>query len=107
MNKIISLLLCTFIISASFTAFAENEKTPIIDTHKSETAETATVSVTATIADTPFMKTSDVVFEISSLDGQVLDKESQSLTYDTKSLVFTFDVPKFEIGTSFKVRATD
>ncbi len=98
MKKIISLLLCTVILSTSLTVFAEGE------THSTETAN---VSVTATIADTPFRKASDVIFEIMSLDGQVLDTKSASLAYDTKSLIFTFDVPKFDIGTSFKVRAVD
>ena len=96
MKKIISMLLCAVLLSGTFTAFADDLMT-----------ETKSVSVTATVSDTPYRKVSDITFEILSSDGEVLDKDTQHLDYNTKSLVFTFDIPTFEIGTSFKVRAVD
>ena len=136
MKKIISILLCTAVLSSTFTIFAQDmvqeDATPIPASTEVPTSEatdepvteltdsepagglpveeipkTRPVSVSAVIADTPYRKVSDVTLELLSEDGKVLDKETLNLGYDTKTLVFTFDAPEYEIGTSFKVRATN
>lgn len=132
MKKLISLLLCAVISFGAVTAFAENETTEDTQTEvvtETETIEETTdteettaeeveleidpalaknqVSVTAVISDTPLIKESDATLELFTLDGKSLGTKTMHIGYDTKTVVFTFDVPTYAIGTHFKVRAID
>lgn len=79
------------------------EKTVTIDPELAKTQ----VSITADIAHTPYIKESDATFEILTLKGKSLAKKTEHISADTKKVVFKFDIPTYEIGTHFKVRAVD
>ena len=131
MKKILSLLLCAVILSYSATALAETEsetsnisetvQTEVIAEESELSKETDiprtedsnslspllrnTVSVTAKIKGMPFVKESDAVFELLTADGKTLGTKSCHISPDCKEIKFIFDVPTYELGTSFKVRA--
>lgn len=135
MKKIISILLTATLLMSTISVFAENEETATVDETVTETAvekisETAEeseatpesdtqtpqidpalaknqVTVTAVIADTPLIKESDATFELFTLDGKSLGTATSRIERDSKTVVFTFDIPTYQIGTHFKVRAVD
>ena len=65
------------------------------------------VTVTAHIAEKPFTKESDAVLELFDENGLSLGTQSVHITPNTKTAVFTFDVPEYEIGTDFILKATN
>ncbi len=125
MRKLISLLLCTTVILSTASVFAEPDivtATPPATEAPTESAVYETpspvpettidpelvqnkVTVTATIGYMPFVKESDAVLELFTTDGKSLGTQSMHITSDTKELVFTFNVPVYEIGTDFKLKA--
>lgn len=62
------------------------------------------VSVTANIANMPFVKDSDAILELLTTDGVSLGTSSAHIAPNTEKIEFTFDVPQYKIGTSFKVK---
>lgn len=69
--------------------------------------ETAQISVTADIADVAFMKNSTVKIAIYDSSDNLLTDGCCNITAAENHITFVFDVPKFEIGTQFKVKILD
>lgn len=123
MKKILSLVLCISLLSASTIAFSANEmETDTVVSLTDEAVETSEtsdvtampttatqnrVSVTATVSKPLFMKESEAKIELLSSDGKSLGEKTAHISSDTDTVVFEFDVPEYTIGTSFKIRAVD
>ena len=86
---------------------SKSELTTSVSDVLDATAPLTNVTVTATISDTPYIKESDATLELLTHNGVPLNRQTMHISRDTKMLVFTFAIPEFEIGTSFKVRAVD
>ena len=131
MKKFISTLICTFLLLNTFPVFAENDTPDTVNNTEILISEQATpesseghapteavsdsgpdapkseVTVTATIADVEFLKESDATIELYSTDGQLLDSITTHITAMEDIVTFVFEVPEFEIGTDFIVKAKD
>lgn len=66
-----------------------------------------TVTVTATIEDLPFITESEATLSLYSMNDVLIGTATESITKETDTVVFSFNVPVITPGTSYKVRATD
>ncbi len=99
MKKILSLILCTVISFSSITAFATDAEPEVFTSDK--------VTVTATVEKMPYINNSTATLELLTLDGSKIASATMDVTALSDNVVFTFDVPSYEIGRHFKLRVGD
>ncbi len=65
------------------------------------------VNVNVTVMQLPFMVPSEAKFELYNSDNELLASQTQQITGAGQKLTYTFDVPDYRIGDTFRLKPAD